>query len=156
MIDGAAKLPPLWPGSTRTTLPSRMPLAVGGNRPGPPLAAAGSVGGPSDGGWLASGAACVLAVAAACVLACGAAACVLAWGAASGWPTAWPADPMVQADRTIARTGTARATRRIRSPCPNRSAADGVALHAAGVGRGVQHAVPTGNRADPAEGPEIG
>src|SRR5271166_4321896 len=124
MIDGAAKLPPLWPGSTRTTLPSRMPLAVGGNRPGPPLAAAGSVGGPSDGGWLASGAACVLAVAAACVLACGAAACVLAcgaaacvlacgaaacvlacgaaacvlaWGAASGWPTAWPADPMVQA-----------------------------------------------------------
>src|SRR5262252_7614639 len=40
MTDGALTFPPLWPGSTRTTLPLRIPLAVGGNRPGPPLAVA--------------------------------------------------------------------------------------------------------------------
>src|SRR5438093_13105859 len=45
MTEAAAMFPPLWPGSTRTTLPRRMPAAVGGNRAGPPLAALGSAGG---------------------------------------------------------------------------------------------------------------
>src|SRR5512146_1908888 len=39
MIAPAAAFPPLWPGSTTTTLPSRGPWTVGGSRAGPPRAA---------------------------------------------------------------------------------------------------------------------
>src|SRR6476660_3699942 len=37
MTEAAAKFPPLWPGSTATTLPLRIPVRFGRNSSGPPL-----------------------------------------------------------------------------------------------------------------------
>ena len=39
MTEAAAKFPPLWPGSTATTLPLRIPVRFGRNSSGPPLVA---------------------------------------------------------------------------------------------------------------------
>src|SRR5258708_26448935 len=41
MTEAAVRFPPLWPGSTATTFPRRIPVPVGRNSSGPPLAASG-------------------------------------------------------------------------------------------------------------------
>src|SRR5437867_11327187 len=41
MTEATVKFPPLWPGSTATTLPRRTPVPVGRNSAGPPLATSG-------------------------------------------------------------------------------------------------------------------
>ena len=129
MIDGAATFPPLWPGSTVTTLPSRIPVAVGENRPGPPGTVESTGGeavllpGAGLGGRRADDSAELLIVA-------GGAAVALWWSAGVGeldWPAACTTvGPMLQALRSIATAGNVQAIRCIRSPCLRCPAGGGV------------------------------
>ena len=120
------RCPPLWPGSTTTTLPSRMPTPVGANRAGPP--AAGSIGaeaGLLPGAGAAAGLPAISRRPARWLgelpVRCGA---VLRRKNSAG-QACTADDPVLQAQRSTARVGSVLAIRRIRSPCLNRSAACG-------------------------------
>src|SRR6266567_8996213 len=129
MTDGAAAFPPLWPGSMTTTLPSRIPVAVRGNRAEPPPAAIGSTGGEAgllrcagSGGRLAdvSGEPGAAAREAAGAPRPGAEVeAVDEVGAATRAVDA----TLLQALTSMATAGRVHANRRIRSPYSNRSAA---------------------------------
>src|ERR1700722_9269472 len=125
MIDGAPAFPPLCPGSTRTTWPSRTPLAVGGNRPGPPSPALGTRGGlelvpaAARGVWLAVGRAGagefrgVVAAAEGAAAGPGDGECWAAAGLLNAWVTSGPVP--AQADRSRAIRGSVHRSRDARS-----------------------------------------